>query len=328
MLDDDDTPDMFLDAGGGEVALRDDRSLLEYPFFGLARRAGHTPLEFRSGEVALRVTGGEKGIATIWDRDVLIYASSIVNKAVDAGETPHRRIRFVAHDFLRTARRGTGKRAYQQLSEALERLNTTHITTSIETGGEGERRGFHWIDQFKENTIITKDGERRLSNIEITINEWLFRGLVEDRSVLGISPEYFDLQGGLERRLYQIARKHCGKQPKWRISLSKLQAKVGTVQAIRFFKRDLLEIIEADNIPDYIYSLQTETEFSPEMKASRRAPKRVRPEGLIVTITRRTGPHVPGRVLRLAAAEMDLADDRPDPFADDPALDPAPDDVE
>lgn len=304
--DDDDTADLFLDAPGGVVALRDSRSLLEFPFFGLHRTAGHDPIEFKLGEVSLRVTGGEKGIATIWDRDLLIYAASIINKAVDAGETPHRRIRFVAHDFLRNAKRGTGKRAYQQLGDALVRLNTTHIVTSIEAGDQAERRGFHWIDSFKENTIITRSGEKRLSNIEITMNDWLFRGLVQDRSVLGISPAYFELQGGLERRLYQIARKHCGKQKSWRFSLGKLRAKVGSTQEMRHFKRDLAKVIAADNIPTYTFRIEAETEYDTSVSRSNRA-LRKRTDDLIVTIIRREGKHIPGRLLRRLDAA--LADD-------------------
>lgn len=299
MQHDDDTADLFLDAPGGAVALRDSRSLLEFPFFGLRRTPGHDPIEFKLGEVSLRVTGGEKGIATMWDRDLLIYAASIINKAIEAGETPHRRIRFVAHDFLRNTKRGVGKRAYQQLSEALVRLNTTHITTSIEAANEVERRGFHWIDSYKENTIIARDGEKRLSNIEITMNDWLFRGLVQDRSVLGISPAYFELQGGLERRLYQIARKHCGKQKSWPFSLGKLRAKVGTTQDMRFFKRDLIKAIEADNIPTYTFRIEAETEYDASVSRGNRV-QRKRTEDLIVTIVRREGRHIPGRVLRKA----------------------------
>ena len=45
-----------------------------------------------------------------------------------------------------------------------------------------------------------------MQGLEITLNDWTFRALVKDRRVLAINPAYFDLTGGLERRLYEIAR--------------------------------------------------------------------------------------------------------------------------
>gem|GEM_PF-3355415 len=46
-----------------------------------------------------------------------------------------------------------------------------------------------------------------MQGLEITLNDWTFRALVKDRRVLAINPAYFDLTGGLERRLYEIARR-------------------------------------------------------------------------------------------------------------------------
>jgi Replication initiator protein A len=40
------------------------------------------------------------------------------------------------------------------------------------------------------------------------------------REVLTLSRDYFRISGGLERRLYEMARKHYCHQTKWRISLN------------------------------------------------------------------------------------------------------------
>ena len=70
--------------------------------------------------------------------------------------------------------------------------------------------------------------------------------------MLAINPAYFDLTGGLERRLYEIARKHVGRQAEWRVSLMVLAKKCGTMQRnLRRFKFDLKELAELDRLPDY-----------------------------------------------------------------------------
>jgi hypothetical protein len=91
-----------------------------------------------------------------------------------------------------------------------------------------------------------------MQGLEITLNDWTFRALVKDRRVLAINPAYFDLTGGLERRLYEIARKHVGRQAEWKVSLLLLAKKCGTMQRnLRRFKFDLKELAELDRLPDY-----------------------------------------------------------------------------
>jgi hypothetical protein len=69
--------------------------------------------------------------------------------------------------------------------------------------------------------------------------------------VLTINPSYFKLSMGLERRLYELARKHCGYQERWIITLPRLIEKCGSVLEPRFFKPQLKKVIEADDLPDY-----------------------------------------------------------------------------
>ena len=161
-------------------------------------------------------------------------------------------MRIAAYDMLRVTRRHTGKNGYQEIYDALFRLRSTTITTDIQSGGERETRGFGWIDSFRILTKENKAGNRVMQGLEITLNDWTFRALVKDRRVLAINPAYFDLTGGLERRLYEIARKHVGRQAEWKVSLLLLAKKCGTMQRnLRRFKFDLKELAELDRLPDY-----------------------------------------------------------------------------
>ena len=234
------------------VPLRDDRATMEFPFFALQKRPLLVPILYQDGNVSIRISPGERGIATIWDKDVLIYLSSLINAKLERGEAVSRTVRVAAYDMLRVTRRHTGKNGYQEIFDALFRLRSTTITTDIQSGGERETRGFGWIDSFRILTKQNKAGKQAMQGLEITLNDWTFRALVKDRRVLAINPAYFDLTGGLERRLYEIARKHVGRQAEWRVSLLLLAKKCGTMQRnLRRFKFDLKGVAELDRLPDY-----------------------------------------------------------------------------
>lgn len=136
--------------------LRDDRATMEFPFFALQKRPLLTPIVYQDGNVAIRISPGERGIATIWDKDVLIYLSSLINSKIERGEEVSRTVRIAAYDLLRVTRRHTGKNGYQEIYDALFRLRSTTITTDIQSGGERETRGFGWIDSFR---ILTKENK-------------------------------------------------------------------------------------------------------------------------------------------------------------------------
>ena len=243
--------DMFVDSAVS-APLRNDRVTMEFPFFALQKRPLLTPIVYKDSNVSIRISPGERGIATIWDKDVLIYLSSLINAKIERGEDVSRTVRIAAYDLLRVTRRHTGKNGYQEIYDALFRLRSTTITTDIQSGGERETRGFGWIDSFRILTKENRAGNRVMQGLEITLNDWTFRALVKDRRVLAINPAYFDLTGGLERRLYEIARKYVGRQSEWRVSLVLLAKKCGTMQRnLRRFKFDIKALAALDRLPDY-----------------------------------------------------------------------------
>lgn len=78
---------------------------------------------------------------------------------------------------------------------------------------------------------------------------------IESDQVVTISNDYFRLRRPLERRLYEIARKHCGNKPKWQIGLTTLQNKTGSNAPIKRFRHNLREIIKVDVTPFYRFEL-------------------------------------------------------------------------
>ena len=82
--------DLFRALPGEDMAPRDAQDLMAYPFFSLAKSRRTAPIDFRSGNITIRVEGTqEHGIATIWDADILIWAASqIVEARMRASSRP------------------------------------------------------------------------------------------------------------------------------------------------------------------------------------------------------------------------------------------------
>jgi len=101
-----------------------------------------------------------------------------------------------------------------------------------------------------------KRGPRRHPNddrmvaIEITLSRWLYNAIM-NREVLTISRDYFRLRKGMERRLYEIARKHCGYQTSWTIGLALLHKKSGSSGTQKEFRRKVRGIAKSNHMPDY-----------------------------------------------------------------------------
>src|ERR1700704_3366768 len=112
---------------------------------------------------------------------------------------PHRAAQGL--HVLLTTNRHTGGEHYKRLHQAFRRLAATRIETNIVTNGRRIREGFGPIDNWR---IIerTPDAEEIVS-VEVTLDEWLYNAVL-GREVLTLSREYFRLDGGLERRLYEL----------------------------------------------------------------------------------------------------------------------------
>jgi len=231
---------------------KDDLASMEHPLFSLATRPDLSILRYAHNAVQVEVTPSVKGRATIHDKDILIYCTSQLMAALNAGRTVARTLHLRAHDLLLATNRETSGDAYRRLREAFERLAGTRITTNIVQGEVEITRGFGLIEDWE---IVRKTRGGRMMQVRVTLSEWLFSAIMA-KSVLTLSRRYFHLRRPLERRLYELARKHCGRQPEWRISLEVLQKKAGSASPRRVFRAMLRDVIETGNIPDYILRLE------------------------------------------------------------------------
>jgi plasmid replication initiation protein len=233
----------------GDMAPRDARDLMSYPFFSLAKSKRIEPIDFRQGDVTINVEAtAEHGMATIWDADVLIWAASQIVDARDQGLKTSRLMTATPHEILTYIGRGTSVDRYHRLKASLDRLQSTTVATSIRQVSERRRHRFSWINEWKERI----DSKGRTTGLELILPDWFYAGVLDNAFVLTIDRAYFDLTGGLERWLYRLVRRHGGHQPGgWSFDIEHLYAKSASLSSFRRFGFELRDIVRRQPLPGY-----------------------------------------------------------------------------
>jgi plasmid replication initiation protein len=241
--------DLFA-ANFADIPIRDQRDTMERPFFSLAKRPRFAPIEYHVNDVWVEVSANQKfGIATIWDADILIWASTQITEALDRNVPTSRVITFHPHNMLKAIRRPTGGAHYLRLRAALDRLTHTAVQTNIRAEGKKKTASFHWLESWTE-VIDEQTGET--TGMTLTLPDWLFDGILMKGGVLTIHEDYFLLTGGIERWLYRVARKHAGQQENgWQFTMRQLHEKSGSSSRLSDFAIDVRKVVEADSLPEY-----------------------------------------------------------------------------
>ncbi len=240
----------------GDLAPRDAQDLMAYPFFSLAKSHRTRPIDFRAGNIFIRVEAvPEHGMATIWDADILVWAASQIVEARDHGLRTSRLMAATPYEILTFIGRGTSIRDYNRLKAALDRLQSTTVATSIRQLSERRMHRFSWVNEWKERL----DRNGRPLGIELIVPDWFYAAVMDDALVLTIDRAYFDLTGGLERWLYRLVRKHGGRQRRgWRFDLRHLYLKSAALSPFKRFAFELRDIVRRQPLPGYRLTIEAE----------------------------------------------------------------------
>ena len=255
-----------------DLPLRDQREMMERPFFSLAKSKRLKPIDYKSpdGRIWVYVSANpDYGMATIWDADILIYCASLISDMKRRGlnDIPQT-LNIVPYDLLRAIGRPTTGRAYELLNQALDRLQSTTVKTNIRAENRRETT-FSWLDSW---TQLVDERTGRTRGMTLTLARWFYEGLLMDGGVLAIDRSYFDITGGRERWLYKVARKHAGGAGAdgFAISLPTLFEKSGAEGVYRRFKFEIAAIVRRNELPGYHLALEESAGKEPSLRMVRR----------------------------------------------------------
>jgi len=231
---------------------KDDSASMEHPVFSLSTKPDHRMLVYQYNGNTIKIKPSYTGLATIHDKDILLYLTSCLMNAKNNGEQISNRVRFTAYDYLVSTNKTINGKSYTQLKDGLERLSGTRIETDIKTDGKEVLSEFGLIDSWH---IVKEGKDGRMIAVEVVLSEWFYNSILGN-SVLSIDRDYFRLRKPTERRLYELARKHCGNQVTWKIGLDKLKDKIGSNSPLNKLRFNINKLIETNHLPEYNISME------------------------------------------------------------------------
>ncbi|WP_234792537.1 replication initiator protein A [Sphingobium yanoikuyae] len=93
------------------------------------------PLAYSTPTVSIEVRPSARGVATIYDKEIVLYIASLMAAKMEAGMSISQDFTFTAHNLFSVTGANHSARSYSRLADALERLQGT------EHGGVGSSLG-------------------------------------------------------------------------------------------------------------------------------------------------------------------------------------------
>src|SRR5271165_3776775 len=165
---------------------KDDMGSMEHPIFSLSTKPDRSVKEYEHNGVKITITPSVLGLATIHDKDILIYCISQLVAKLNSGLPLHKTLHLKAYDLLVSTNRNTDGRGYEQLEAALDRLSGTRIKTNLRTNQKLKKEGFGLIDSWQ---VIRHTKSGRMAELCINLSDWIFNAVV-GREVLTLSRDY------------------------------------------------------------------------------------------------------------------------------------------
>lgn len=91
-----------------------DMSSMEHPLFSLSTKPDMRPRRYERNDNWIEISPSRYGLATVHDRDVLIYCISQCMAALNEGRKVQRAMRFKAYDLLVATNRQTSGRGHRR----------------------------------------------------------------------------------------------------------------------------------------------------------------------------------------------------------------------
>ena len=146
-----------------DAAPKSDMASMEHPIFSLSTKPDRRIRRYEHGKSYVQINPSVDGLATVHDRDVLIFCISQIMGALNAGKQVSQTVRLKAFDLLVATNRVTDGRGYEGLKAALKRLQGTQIETNLITGGQEQFErvipDHTAVGEFDDGQAVVKDIE-------------------------------------------------------------------------------------------------------------------------------------------------------------------------
>lgn len=230
-----------------DVILKDDMASMEHPFYSLSKKPDREPRRYEYKGQWIEFRPSIKGLPTIYDKDLIIYAISQLIAGIKEGRVISKTVQIDPYAFLVFTQRGVGGRDYDALCDSLDRIDGTRFRTNILFEGT---RTDEWMGIIDGAKMQTDEKTGKIKSLELKLSDMVISS-VQEMNVLTLHQDYFRLSRPIERRIYEIARKAVGQDNDWAFKMTTLHQKSGSKGSLREFRRQMKPIIEGDYLPDY-----------------------------------------------------------------------------
>ena len=163
---------------------------MEHPFFSLSKKPELSIRRYENGDRWVEVVPSVKGLATIYDKDILIYCISQLVAKINNGDPP---LPLCQHRCQRPAGVCQSLARRQGLRRIGRSVATPGRHTYPHQRPDGRRAGirrFGLIEAFK---LRRSDKTGRILEIAVKLSDWVFRSIAA-KEVLTLHKDYFRLE--------------------------------------------------------------------------------------------------------------------------------------
>ena len=225
------TPDFFV-CDIFDAAPKGDMASMEHPIFSLSTKPDHRVRRYEHGASFVEIKPSSDGLATVHDRDILIFCISQLMRASRTSRPISQTVRFKAFDLLKATNRVTSGEGYERLKAAFERLAGTRISTNIVTGGS---RGLEHVRSDRTGDDRPRDPRRP----DAGSGGQTLRLGVQRHSAEGsadAAPGLFPAAEAAGTADVRVGPQALRQQNEWKISLPLLQKKCGSASTEKEFR--------------------------------------------------------------------------------------------
>ena len=217
----------------------------DVPLYALSNKPDIEGIKYEQDGKWMDIQPGVNGRPTIYDKDILLYCTYHIMRTKRAGGQVSSKININLSELLRFTQRGAVEKNYTALYYSIARLVSTVYTTG---GTSGLATFFSLLTHCKMEKHHGPD--RHKSSSVVTLSDIVFNAIDSNEGIT-LNDDYFRLRKPLERRIYELAVRHCSQQPSWRIPVESLLTLSGSQSAGEKFRQMIADLIEANRLPEF-----------------------------------------------------------------------------